>query len=149
MLARPSEIAIGTLDGGVEWWRSFSVGSGFLADLHFETDPPTPAELDGVTEQVTDLLARIAPPPVDTAVAVGGSAASLRRLRGDLDDCTRSHLERTLRGVPQELHPLVEDAIRRVVGQVAHGPTRRLLEAAEAGEDELVEVLAGLFAASR
>jgi glutamyl-tRNA reductase len=77
------------------------------------------------------------------------AAMSLRRLRGDLDDCSRSHLERTLRGIPQEFHPLVEEAIRRVVGQVAHGPTQRLLEAAEAGEDELVEVLAGLFAGSR
>ena len=87
-----SEIAIGTLEGGVDWWRSFAVGSGFLADTHFEHDPPTPAELDGVTEQVTGLLARIAPPPVDTAVAVGGSAASLRRLVGDvLDSASLEH----------------------------------------------------------
>ena len=27
-----TEIAIGTVDGGVDWWRSFAFGSGFLAD---------------------------------------------------------------------------------------------------------------------
>ncbi len=81
-----SEIAIGTMAGGVEWWKSFNVGSGFLADAHFASDPPTPAELDAVSERVSGLLERIAPPPVQTAVAVGGSAASLRRLVGDTLD---------------------------------------------------------------
>lgn len=78
-----SEIAIGTCEGGVEWWHSFNVGSGVLADRHFETDPPTGAQLRAVTEAVTRLLEEIAPPAVDTAVAVGGSAASLRRLVGE------------------------------------------------------------------
>ncbi|HET6548509.1 MAG TPA: hypothetical protein VFG79_08645 [Solirubrobacter sp.] len=79
-----SEIAIGTLQHGVEWWRSFSVGSGFLADAHFHSDPPRVPELEAAERLVSDLLARIAPPPVDTAIAVGGSAASLRRLVGDV-----------------------------------------------------------------
>jgi exopolyphosphatase/guanosine-5'-triphosphate,3'-diphosphate pyrophosphatase len=78
-----SEIAVGTLAGGVEWWHSFNVGSGFLADAHFQHDPPTPDELVAVRDRVAGILARIAPPPVDTAVAVGGSAASLRRLVGE------------------------------------------------------------------
>lgn len=78
-----SEIAIGTIDGGVEWWRSFDVGSGFLADAHFHHYPPTPAELDAVRARVKGVLERIAPPPVDVAIAVGGSAASLRRLVGE------------------------------------------------------------------
>ena len=81
-----SEIAIGTMAGGVEWWKSFNVGSGFLADAHFASDPPTPAQLAAVSERVSGLLERIAPPPVQTAVAVGGSAASLRRLVGDTLD---------------------------------------------------------------
>ncbi len=81
-----SEIAIGTTAGGVEWWKSFNVGSGFLADAHFATDPPTEAELLAVHERVAGLLERLDPPPVDTAVAVGGSAASLRRLVGDTLD---------------------------------------------------------------
>jgi exopolyphosphatase/guanosine-5'-triphosphate,3'-diphosphate pyrophosphatase len=89
-----SEIAIGTIDGGVDWWHSFNVGSAFLADAHFEHDPPTAAELDAVRDRVAGILARIAPPPVDTAVAVGGSAASLRRLVGDVLD--PDSLERAL-----------------------------------------------------
>jgi exopolyphosphatase/guanosine-5'-triphosphate,3'-diphosphate pyrophosphatase len=81
-----SEIAIGTVDGGVEWWQSFNVGSGFLADAHFRHDPPSAAELMAVSDRVDGLLERLAPPPVDTAVAVGGSAASLRRLVGEVLD---------------------------------------------------------------
>src|ERR671924_442566 len=47
-----SEIAIGTLERGVEWWRSFNVGSGFLADAHFAHDPPAQHELHAVTARV-------------------------------------------------------------------------------------------------
>ena len=36
-----TEIAIGTVDGGVEWWRSFAFGSGFLADAYLGGDPPS------------------------------------------------------------------------------------------------------------
>src|SRR5215218_9673440 len=78
-----SELAVGTVEGGVEWWRSFDFGSDFLADAHFERDPPTAAELDAVSARVAGVLERVAPPPVDVAIAVGGSAASLRRLVGD------------------------------------------------------------------
>ena len=38
-----TEIAVGTLDGGVEWWASFPFGSGFLADAYLGDDPPSPA----------------------------------------------------------------------------------------------------------
>jgi glutamyl-tRNA reductase len=76
------------------------------------------------------------------------AATSVRQLRADLDRCTRSQVEQATRDVPEELRPLLEDGIRRVVSRLAHGPTRRLLEAAEAGDDDLVAVLAGLFAVS-
>jgi glutamyl-tRNA reductase len=77
------------------------------------------------------------------------AATSVRRLRADVERCTRSQLDQATRGLPEELRPLVEDGVRRVVSRLAHGPTKRLLEAAEAGDDQLVEVLAGLFAVSR
>ena len=77
-----TEIAAGTLDGGVEWSGSFPFGSGLLADVYLRSDPPTVTELEAVSAHAARALAEIAPGPVDVAVAVGGSAASLRRLVG-------------------------------------------------------------------
>ena len=79
-----TEIAIGTVDGGVEWWASFPFGSGFLADAYFTDDPPSAEQLDEVRYHAAQILKDVAPPPVDLAVAVGGSAASLRRLVGEV-----------------------------------------------------------------
>jgi exopolyphosphatase / guanosine-5'-triphosphate,3'-diphosphate pyrophosphatase len=77
-----TEIAVGTLRGGVEWCASFDFGSGFLADSYLHTDPPAATELAAVRAHAAGVLEGIAPPPVQHAVAVGGSAASLRRLVG-------------------------------------------------------------------
>jgi exopolyphosphatase / guanosine-5'-triphosphate,3'-diphosphate pyrophosphatase len=79
-----TEIAIGTMAGGVEWSASFPFGSGLLADSHLHSDPPTAAELDAVRAHAAQALAGAAPPPVTAAIAVGGSAASLRRLVGEV-----------------------------------------------------------------
>jgi exopolyphosphatase/guanosine-5'-triphosphate,3'-diphosphate pyrophosphatase len=89
-----TEIAIGTSDGGVEWWRSFAFGSGFLADAYLGSDPPSAEQLDDVRYHAAQVLKDASPPPVDAAVAVGGSAASLRRLVGDVLD--RHSLARAL-----------------------------------------------------
>jgi exopolyphosphatase/guanosine-5'-triphosphate,3'-diphosphate pyrophosphatase len=77
-----TEIAVGTVAGGVEWCASFDFGSGFLADSYLHGDPPGAAELHAVRAHAAGALEGVLPPPVDTAVAVGGSAASLRRLVG-------------------------------------------------------------------
>jgi exopolyphosphatase/guanosine-5'-triphosphate,3'-diphosphate pyrophosphatase len=90
-----TEIAVGTVDGGVEWWRSFPFGSGFLADAYVGTDPPSPEELDEVRFHAAQMLKDIDPPPLDGAIAVGGSAASLRTLVGDTLD--RHSLARAMR----------------------------------------------------
>ena len=108
-----TEIAIGTVDGGVEWWRSFAFGSGFLADAYLGDDPPSLAELDEVRYHAAQMLAGIAPPPVDVAVAVGGSAASLRRLVGDV--LGHESLERALR-------ELTRGSAADVAGAVRSGP---------------------------
>jgi exopolyphosphatase/guanosine-5'-triphosphate,3'-diphosphate pyrophosphatase len=79
-----TEIAVGKVDRGVEWWESFAFGSGFLADAYLHDDPPSAAQLDEVRFHTREVLKGVAPPPADTAVAVGGSAASLRRLVGDV-----------------------------------------------------------------
>lgn len=77
-----TEIAIGTADGGVEWWRSLGIGSGVLADRHLRSDPPAAEELEAARSDVAEAFDGLAPPPVDGAVAVGGTATSLGRVLG-------------------------------------------------------------------
>jgi exopolyphosphatase / guanosine-5'-triphosphate,3'-diphosphate pyrophosphatase len=83
-----TELAVGTLDGGVEWWESFGVGSGVLAERHLHGDPPQAGEIAAARAHAAEALSAAAPPPADAAVAVGGSAASLRRVVGDVLDST-------------------------------------------------------------
>jgi exopolyphosphatase/guanosine-5'-triphosphate,3'-diphosphate pyrophosphatase len=81
-----TEIAVGTVAGGVSWSSSFLVGSGALADRYLRSDPPSLDELRAVREHACDVFAARTVPHTDCAVAVGGSAASLRRLVGDVLD---------------------------------------------------------------
>jgi exopolyphosphatase/guanosine-5'-triphosphate,3'-diphosphate pyrophosphatase len=77
-----TEIAVGTLAGGVEWSASVDVGSGFLADHYLRSDPPSVNELQAVSRHAAGAIDGIDVPEPDCAVAVGGSAASVRRLVG-------------------------------------------------------------------
>jgi exopolyphosphatase/guanosine-5'-triphosphate,3'-diphosphate pyrophosphatase len=77
-----SEIAVGTLAGGVEWWMSFGIGSGYLTDHYLRSDPPSAADLHAMREHAAGALEGIDAPPVECAIAVGGSATSVRRLVG-------------------------------------------------------------------
>jgi len=96
-----TEIAVGTLAGGVEWSMSSAFGSGFLADTYLGGDPPTPDELAAVRMHAARALAGMAPGPVDIAIAVGGSAASLRRLVGEeLDEQSLTRALRVLTSGP-------------------------------------------------
>jgi exopolyphosphatase/guanosine-5'-triphosphate,3'-diphosphate pyrophosphatase len=81
-----TEIAVGTVHGGVVWSTSIRVGSGFLADAYLRTDPPGVAELDAMRTHAAGCLEGIEVPGAQSAVAVGGSAASLRRVVGDVID---------------------------------------------------------------
>jgi exopolyphosphatase/guanosine-5'-triphosphate,3'-diphosphate pyrophosphatase len=81
-----TEIAVGTVTGGVDWSSSFLVGSGVLADRYLATDPPLLEELRAARDFAMDVLATRAFPAADCAVAVGGSAASLRTVVGDALD---------------------------------------------------------------
>ena len=95
-----TELAIGTLAGGATWSESFRVGSGLLTDGYRRADPPSAAELHAMREHAHGVFEGLALPPVDAAVAVGGSAASLRRLVGAvLDD---DSLQRALRVLAEE-----------------------------------------------
>lgn len=93
-----TEVAFGTAARGVEWSVSLPVGSGALADAHLSSDPPTPAELAAARRRVAQALEdmRAAPAPT-AAVAVGGSATSLRRVAGATLDAAA--LDRALAAV--------------------------------------------------
>jgi glutamyl-tRNA reductase len=75
------------------------------------------------------------------------AAGSIRRLREEIDLCVSGEMDRVSRALPEGLRPLVADGVRHTVNRLAHGPTRRLLEAAEAGDDQLAELLASIFSA--
>jgi exopolyphosphatase / guanosine-5'-triphosphate,3'-diphosphate pyrophosphatase len=79
-----SELAIGTIDGGMTWSASLRLGSGSLADSYLRSDPPAAGELDRVRQHVAGAFEGLRIPAADLAVAVGGSATSLRRLVGAL-----------------------------------------------------------------
>jgi exopolyphosphatase / guanosine-5'-triphosphate,3'-diphosphate pyrophosphatase len=77
-----SEIAIGDYGGEVDWSESFRIGSGFLADSYIESDPPSVPELEAIRSHVSGVFEDLDPPRASMAVAVGGTATSLRRLVG-------------------------------------------------------------------
>ncbi len=79
-----TELAVGTYDGGVTWSSSYRLGSGSIAEDHLRTDPPARDELAAARAQACDVLGRAPVPQPDAAVAVGGSAASLRTVVGDV-----------------------------------------------------------------
>jgi exopolyphosphatase/guanosine-5'-triphosphate,3'-diphosphate pyrophosphatase len=77
-----TEVILGTVPGGVQEVRSWRVGSGVLADELIASDPPSAAEIRKIRDRIDDLFsAEEIEQPVQ-AVAVGGSATSLRRLVG-------------------------------------------------------------------
>jgi exopolyphosphatase/guanosine-5'-triphosphate,3'-diphosphate pyrophosphatase len=81
-----TELAIGTVPEGATWSESFRVGSGLLTDGYRRSDPPSASELHAMREHAHGVFEGLVLPPVDAAVAVGGSAASLRRLVGAVLD---------------------------------------------------------------
>lgn len=103
-----TEIAVGTVEDGVSWWASFRLGSGQLADEHLRSDPPSAAELAVMRAHADDVFATIDVPRPGAAVAVGGSAASLRRLVGGKE--------------------LGEDTLERALGVLARAPAGEVAE---------------------
>jgi exopolyphosphatase/guanosine-5'-triphosphate,3'-diphosphate pyrophosphatase len=77
-----SEVILGTVPGGAEEVRSWRVGSGVLADELISSDPPSAAEIRKVRDRIDDIFAGVEIEHPTQAVAVGGSATSLRRLVG-------------------------------------------------------------------
>jgi exopolyphosphatase/guanosine-5'-triphosphate,3'-diphosphate pyrophosphatase len=89
-----TEVVLGTRAAGVTWSQSYRLGSGLLADVYFHHDPPDTRELAAVTAHVSEVLAPLDLARPDRAVAVGGSATSVRRIVGR--ELSRNALERSL-----------------------------------------------------
>jgi exopolyphosphatase/guanosine-5'-triphosphate,3'-diphosphate pyrophosphatase len=77
-----SEVIYGTVPDGVTEVKSFKIGSGSLAEDHLESDPPSAAEIRGLRDHISDFFEGTELEHPDQAVAVGGSATSLRTLVG-------------------------------------------------------------------
>jgi exopolyphosphatase / guanosine-5'-triphosphate,3'-diphosphate pyrophosphatase len=90
-----TELAVGAPDGIVEWSASFRIGSGFLADSYLRSDPPSIGELEAVRRHAAGAFEGLAAPRAQSAVAVGGTATSLRRLVGG--ELAHETLERGIR----------------------------------------------------
>jgi exopolyphosphatase/guanosine-5'-triphosphate,3'-diphosphate pyrophosphatase len=88
-----SELVVGTAPDKISWSTSFGIGSADLAEDCLRSDPPAPAELTAARGLISQALEGLTVPHPAEAVAVGGSAASLRRLVGarlDADSFERS-----------------------------------------------------------
>ena len=103
-----SELAIGEPDGRMTWSASFRIGSGFLADSYLRSNPPSIDELEKVRRHVAGTFEGLEPPSAESAVAVGGTATSLRRLVGA--ELAHETLERGIRVL--SLTPIDEVARR-------------------------------------
>jgi exopolyphosphatase/guanosine-5'-triphosphate,3'-diphosphate pyrophosphatase len=103
-----TELAVGEPDGNMAWSASFRIGSGFLADSYLRSDPPSIDELEKIRRHVVGTFEGLDPPPADSAVAVGGTATSMRRLVGA--ELSHETLERGIRVL--SLTPIAEVARR-------------------------------------
>jgi exopolyphosphatase/guanosine-5'-triphosphate,3'-diphosphate pyrophosphatase len=141
-----TEVVLGSRAAGVSWSQSFRVGSGLLADVYLRSDPPGRTELAAVTAHISEVFAPLDLPRPDRAVAVGGSATSVRRMVGS--ELSRGALERSLQllaGSPCrevaariDLHP---ERVRLMPAGIAilHELSRRLDVELELGNGGLRE----------
>jgi exopolyphosphatase/guanosine-5'-triphosphate,3'-diphosphate pyrophosphatase len=89
-----TEVVLGTRASGVSWSESFRVGSGLLSDVYLRSDPPGRRELAAVMAHVSEVFAPLHLARPERALAVGGSATSVRRIVGK--GLSRPALERSL-----------------------------------------------------
>jgi exopolyphosphatase/guanosine-5'-triphosphate,3'-diphosphate pyrophosphatase len=103
-----TEVILGSATEGVDEVRSWQIGSGVLADELVSSDPPSAAEIRRVRDHIEDFFDGVEIPHPAQAVAVGGSATSLRRLVGAVLEYET--LERAIRVLSAD--PAVEVAKR-------------------------------------
>jgi exopolyphosphatase / guanosine-5'-triphosphate,3'-diphosphate pyrophosphatase len=103
-----SEIVFGNVDAGVREVRSFKIGSGSLAEDFLGNDPPSAGEIRSLRDEIADFFEEVEVDQPDQAVAVGGSATSLRTLVGAVLEYET--LERAVRVLASD--PIIEVAKR-------------------------------------
>ena len=79
-----TEVILGTLAEGVREVHSYPIGSGALAEEFLKSDPPGPAEIRRLRDEIADRFEGVQFGEPEQAVAVGGSATSMRRLVGSV-----------------------------------------------------------------
>ena len=95
-----TEVILGTVPDGADEVRSWHIGSSVLADELITSDPPSASEIRRVRDHIEDFFAGVEIEHPDQAVAVGGSATSLRRLVGAVLEYET--LERAIRVLSSE-----------------------------------------------
>jgi exopolyphosphatase/guanosine-5'-triphosphate,3'-diphosphate pyrophosphatase len=90
-----TEIVSGSLHRGARRVSSFKIGSGTLTERFLSADPPSAAEIRALRDHVDAHFTGVECSRPAQAVAVGGSATSLRSLVGTLLD--HETLERAIR----------------------------------------------------
>ena len=103
-----TEIVFGSVAAGVRAVHSFKIGSGALADELIANDPPSAAEIRAIRDHVADFFEGVELEHPHQAVAVGGSATSLRTLVGAVLEYET--LERAIRVLASD--PVAEVAKR-------------------------------------
>ena len=77
-----SQLVVGSPREGIIWTGAIDLGSRRLTTRLLSGDPPSRDALAQARAEVDELLAPLAPPPLRSAYAVGGSARALKRLAG-------------------------------------------------------------------
>jgi exopolyphosphatase/guanosine-5'-triphosphate,3'-diphosphate pyrophosphatase len=80
------ELVVGNAPDRIDWSCSVELGSGELSERCLHSDPPSNPELAAARAHVERVFRELSAPRPDHAIAVGGSATSLRRLAGPLLD---------------------------------------------------------------
>lgn len=117
-----TEIVVGTPGGEVDWVVSVPLGSSVLRiDRPVPDGPPDPASVAAARAAALAGFAEVRPPSVVRAVAVGGSATSLRLLAGETLSAA---------GLDRALDVLLGSGVDEIVERYALHPDRvRMLPA--------------------
>ncbi len=128
-----SEIVLGTVSEGAREVRSFKIGSGSLCEDFLKNDPPAASEIRALRDHISDFFDGVELDKPDQAVAVGGSATSLRTLVGSVLEYET--LERAVR-------VLAGDSVAEVAKKFELDPTRvRILPSGVLLLEKLSELL--------
>ncbi len=96
-----SELVVGSVPDQIRWSISFPIGSADLAERCLHSDPPSAEQLVAARAEVVKATEALSAPHPAEAVAVGGSATSLRQLAGPrLDEATIERSLQLLAGEP-------------------------------------------------